>query len=374
MPVVGIDTEFVSEGSYQPILCLLQVAADDGVWLVDPLAGLNLEHLWSALTAPDRDLVALAAREELRFCLRYAGRPPATLFDPQIAAGLLGYGYPLSHTNLVRKVLGAQVEGGEAFTDWRRRPLSKKQLEYAADDVRYLLAVRDRLLDRARRTRRVDWVRAECARLVEAVAQDEDEERWWRVTGGSRLPRRELGVLRELWRWREDTARATDAPPRRVLRDEMLVEIAKRKPGTTNDLFALRGLERSSVRKAGPAIIDAVQAGLRLPEDQLPRLDRHVHDPPQVRVLSQLLSVVSHDLAAQHEVDPALLATTADLQDLVRWHLGGDRGERPRLLEGWRGEILGGPLLDLLTGKSGVRVRDVEAPNPLTVERLPDVH
>lgn len=322
------------------------------------------------MTGPDRELVALAAREELRFCVRYAGRPPASLFDPQVAAGLLGYGYPLSHTNLVRKVLGVQVEGGEAFTDWRKRPLSEKQLAYAADDVRHLLTVRERLLDRARRMRRTDWIKAECALLVEAVVQDEDEERWWRVTGGSRLPRRELGVLRALWRWREDAARSADAPPRRILRDEMLVEIAKRKPRTTNDLFALRGLERSSVRKAGQAIVNAVQGGLRVPEDQLPRLERHQHDPPQVRVLSQLLSVVSHDLAAQHEVDPALLATTADLHDLVRWHLEGDRGERPRLLEGWRGEILGGPLMDLLTGKSGVRVRDVHEPNPLTVESL----
>ncbi|MFN3649895.1 MAG: ribonuclease D [Armatimonadota bacterium] len=364
--LVAVDTEFVGEGSYQPILCLAQVATEDGIWIVDPLAVNDLSALWQLLTEPGREVIALAPREELRFCLRYAGRVPDPLFDPQTAAALVGYGYPLSHTNLVRQVLGVRVAGGESFTDWRRRPLTERQMEYAADDVRYLLAVRNELLKRAEALGRTEWIRDECRNLVERIVAAEREERWWKVSGGGNLRPRELAVLRELWRWRDQEARAGDLPPRRVLKDEMLVEIAKRKPATTADLFALRGLERGAVRSAGSAIVGAVQTALKLPDQELPKLLRR-DDPPQVQVLQQLLSVATGALSQQHQVDPALLATTSDLQELVRWRLGLTE-EKPPLLEGWRGEILGGPLLDLLDGKGHVRVGNLKEANPLVFE------
>src|SRR5207253_3996496 len=143
---------------------------------------------------PEREMVALAAREEIRFCLRYAERPPARLLDPQIAAGLVGYGYPLSHTNLVKKALGVNVAGGEAFTDWRKRPLTERQLDYASDDVRYLLQLRERLLKDAEKRGRAGWIEAECQRLVERVVAADSEERW-RVAGSAGLGRRDLAVL-----------------------------------------------------------------------------------------------------------------------------------------------------------------------------------
>ena len=147
--IVGIDTEFVGESSYEPELCLLQVATSDAIWLVDPLAGIDLSEIWQALTDPDREIVAFAARQDLLFGLRFAGRLPGRLFDSQIAAGLLGFGYPLSHTNLVQKVINVRVQGGEAYSDWRKRPLSKRQSEYAADDVRQLLTIRRALIEQA---------------------------------------------------------------------------------------------------------------------------------------------------------------------------------------------------------------------------------
>ena len=366
-PVVGFDTEFVGEHSYEPQLCLLQVSTGNAVWIVDPLAGLDLTGFWSALTAPGREVVALAARQEILFCLRYAQRPPAQLFDPQLAAGLVGLGYPLSHTNLVRKVLDIVVPAGEAFTDWRKRPLSTRQVEYAAADVQHLLEVRERLLERARRLKRVDWLVGECAYLVERVVESEREERWWRVGGASSLNRRGLAVLRELWRWRDASARSADVPPRRVLGDDIMVEVAKRSPRTVGDLFALRGLERSSLRKTGGEMVTAVIRGLDVASDQLPELRRR-DDPPQVAIVTQVVSVVAGGLAARHQVDPALLATTADLQEVVRWRLGAGDGERPAILNGWRGEILGRPLLDLLDGRSAIRIADLSAPDPVRIE------
>lgn len=365
---VALDTEFVSEGAYEPVLCLVQLATSSGIWIVDPFAGFDLTPLWEAVTSPERELVVLAAREEIRFCLREAKRPPARMFDAQIAAGLVGYGYPMSHTNLVRKVVGAQVQGGESFTDWRKRPLSAKQLEYAADDVRYLLEMRQRLMADAEKLQRVHWIEAECNRLVERVVSAEQEERWRKVSGSTGLNRRDLATLRELWRWRDAEARRENAPPRRILRDDLLVEIAKRRPATTADLFALRGLERGSIRAAGSAIVRAVQTALQLPDADLPKVLRR-DDPPQVAILGQLLSVATNGLAEDHQVDPQLLATTADLQEVVRWRLGvgGIEGE-PFVFQGWRGELLKEPLTEILDGKRCARVGNLKNPSPLVFE------
>ena len=365
---VGLDTEFVSEGTYEPILCLVQIATAEGIWIVDPLAVSDLRPLWLLLTEPDRLVIALAAREEIRFCIRGADRPPPRVFDPQVAAGLVGYGYPLSHTNLVRKVLGVRVAGGESFTDWRRRPLTDKQVEYAADDVRHLLALEQHLMADADQRGRREWVELECAKLLDRVTNGAQEERWMRVSGSGNLQRRELAVLRELWRWRDQEARRTNQPSRRVLRDEMLIEIAKRRPASVNDLFELRGLERGSVRSAGPAIVGAVERALALPPSEYPESLRR-DDPPQVAVLGQLLSVAANSLAEEHEVDPALLATSSDLQDLVRWKLGLlPQDPEPPVLQGWRGEILGHSLLELLEGKRTLRVGDLGRRYPLVFE------
>src|SRR3954469_7613149 len=154
---IGLDTEFISEGRYEPALCLLQLSTADRVWIVDPLAVANLKDLWGILVEPGRELVAVAARQEIKFCAKGAGVPPAKVLDLQIAAGLVGYGYPLSHTNLLRQALGIQVEGRETYTDWKQRPLSNRQVEYAADDVRHLLELRRTLLAEAERLDRIAW-------------------------------------------------------------------------------------------------------------------------------------------------------------------------------------------------------------------------
>ncbi len=367
--IVGIDTEFVGEASYEPQLCLLQVATDDAIFLIDPLAGIELGEVWQVLTEPGSEIVAFAARQELLFCLRYAERLPGRLFDPQIAAGLLGFGYPLNHTNLVQKVLGVRVQSGEAYSDWRKRPLSRRQSEYAADDVRQLLAIRLALLDRATSLGRIDWLSSEHQASAERVSEGEREERWWRTSGGSGLNRRALARLRELWKWRDDTARAANRPVKKVLGDDLLVAIAKRGPRDLEDLLALRGLDRPQLRKAGPEILAASQAGDRVPDAELPEMRRR-DDPPQVAILGQLASILVNSLAVERQVDTALLATTADLQEFIREHLGLSDKKRSPLLEGWRGEVFGLALEELLEGKSFVRVGDVNSPSPLKIEAL----
>jgi ribonuclease D len=359
--VIGLDTEFISEGRYDPELCLVQIATEKGIWIIDPLKVTNLRPLWEMLAQPEHELVTVAARQEIRFCAKGAGLPPAKVLDLQIAAGLLGYSYPLSHTNLVLRILGQKVHGGESFTDWRRRPLAPVQLKYAADDVRYLLEMRARLLHRAEQMDRLGWIDDECRQLLEEVTNEQEK---WRVSGSARLNRRQLAVLREVWRWRNGVAEEKNMPATRVLGDSMLLEVARRSPVSSDDLFAIRGLDRRLLRGAESGIVRSVKTAQALPEAQLPVSGRR-DDPPQVAVLAKLLSVAAGGLAAEHDVDPALLATTADLQELVRWFLQQDGVPKPSLLQGWRADLLAGPLLGFLNGDRCVRVGNAKRANPL---------
>ncbi len=362
--IIGLDTEFISEGRYEPELCLVQLSTAEDIFIVDPIVLPDLEPMWELLAAPGREIVTVAARQEIKFCAKGAGAAPACVLDLQIAAGLLGYGYPLSHTNLCLRILNARVNGGESFTDWRKRPLRPVQLEYAADDVRYLLPMREKILASAQKMSRTNWVRGECDRLVKTVMREDER---WRISGSARLSRRQLAVLREVWRWRDRQARGLNVPVARVLGDSMLIEVARRSPATVDDLFSIRGLDSRLLRKAEQDVVEAVAVARSIPEADLPSNERR-DDPPQVAVLTKLLSVAVANLAAETEVDTALLATTSDLQEIVRWFLEKDRTPYPEVLEGWRGEILHEALIGFLEGKKVVRVGNVRRPNPLLFE------
>jgi ribonuclease D len=363
--VIGLDTEFISEGRYEPELCLVQLSTPEEIFLVDPIVLPELRPMWELLNAPGREIVTVAARQEIKFCAKGAGgAAPACVLDLQVAAGLLGYGYPLSHTNLCLRILNAKVNGGESFSDWRKRPLRPVQLEYAADDVRYLLPMREKILARAQKLDRIDWVRGECDRLVKSVMREDER---WRISGSARLNRRQLAVLREVWRWRDSQARGLNVPAARVLGDSMLIEVARRSPATVEDLFSIRGLDSRLLRKAEQEVVSAVAAARSIPESELPSNERR-DDPPQVAVLTKLLSVAAGNLAAEADVDTALLATTSDLQEIVRWFLDREGTPCPEVLDGWRGEILQDSLIGFLEGKKVIRVGNVRRPNPLLFE------
>jgi ribonuclease D len=362
--VIGLDTEFISEGRYEPELCLVQLATAEEIFIVDPIVLPQLRPMWELLASEGRELVTVAARQEIKFCAKGSGAAPACVLDLQIGAGLLGYGYPLSHTNLCLRILNARVNGGESFTDWRKRPLRPVQLEYAADDVRYLLPMREKLLARAGKLDRTHWVRGECERLVETVMREDER---WRISGSARLTRRQLAVLREVWRWRDRQARGLNVPVGRVLGDSLLIEIARRSPASVEDLFSIRGLDSRLLRKAELGVLAAVALGRSVAESELPGNERR-DDPPQVAVLTKLLSVAAGNLAAESDVDTALLATTSDLQEMVRWFLDQEGTPRPEVLDGWRGEILGESLTGFLEGRKVIRVGNVRRANPLVFE------
>lgn len=365
----ALDTEFVSEETYEPVLCLVQVATLDRLAVIDPLAIGDLGVFWDVVTDPAHEVVMHAAGEDLRICRYQTGAVPPRLFDVQIAAGLVGYGYPMSLGGLVYQALGVSVQGGETRTDWRRRPLSSAQVRYALDDVRYLLELADRLAAELASLGRSPWAAGEMAGLLHAVLNRNDEERWRRLPGLHHLSRRGLELARRLADWRLDIARRTNRPVRQVMRDDLLVGIAKRQPTSRRDLEALRDFNRPNLLRLAAEVLDLVAQAQAVPPELLPQHPERHEEGPGLSMLVSLLNASLARCCVQQRVAVSMVGTTADLKELVRWHAnGGAESRRPALARGWRGEVCGQNLLDVLSGRLSLRVVDPAADVPVALE------
>jgi ribonuclease D len=364
--VFGFDTEFVGEDTYHPSLCLVQVAAGDRLYLLDPLSVGSLDSFWRLVIDPARVSVVHAGREEVRLCKFGGGAPPGNLFDLQLAAGLAGHAYPLSHGALINQILGIQLTKGETLTEWRSRPLTPEQIRYAFDDVRYLLPARAKLADRLDRLGRTDWAREEFARLAQNAAPDEpNNERWRKLRGLGSLDRRKLAVVRELFYWREDVAARTNRPPRTIVRDDLIIEIARRNPTRERDLQVVRGLPKRDLE----AIVQIVVAARALPAEECPEPADRDQDPPQVGLVTNVLTAVLGDFCARNRLAPNLVASTTDVKLLVRAHLAGEKpSERSLLTRGWRATHVLPRLQDLLAGRQMIRIANVAADAPFAYE------
>jgi ribonuclease D len=288
----------------------------------------------------------------------------------QIAAGLAGYGYPTSYTNLVRRVLGTSVRGSETRTEWRRRPLTEKQLHYALEDVRYLLMLRDKLKAELDRTGRMGWAVEEFREQVEHAGRTNGEP-WRRVSGVTSLNRRQLAVLSELVAWREHEARRRNRPIRSIASDDVLVELSKRQPTDMRDLVMFRGMNRRNLRRVADQLMDAVRRGVSIPDAELPVLPPRPDDSERVRVLTGVLSTALAAACAREKLPPAMVATTADLAALVRTYTGEGRipPDSP-LARGWRHDLCGRLLVDLLEGRLCLRIMKANLEMPLAIEPI----
>jgi len=368
--LVAFDTEFVSEDTYRPELCLVQLAAGGQLAIVDPQPIEDLSPLWDVLCDPDREIIVHSAREEFHFCLRLAGRRPGRLFDVQIAAGFVGLEYPASLKNLVAQVVNETLPKGETRTDWRRRPLSKRQLEYAMFDVVHLERVRDKLAKRLDKLGRFEWFREEMLAWQDDQEAAEARERWRRVSGVSGLKPRALAIVRELWRWREAEAKRRDQPPKRVLRDDLIVELARRGTSDVKRIRALRGLERGYLQRHLPTIAASIERANNTPDDELPKSQRR-ETPQKLTVVGQFLATIVSSICRSSKIAPGLVATVQDVRDLVSYQLGvnGPIDEPPALAHGWRAEIVGNAVEEMLNGKVSVRIDDALSDDPLILER-----
>ncbi len=366
---IAFDTEFVAENTYRPLLCLVQTEAGGRLALIDAMAIEDMTPFWRAVAAPGRETIVHAGRVEAEFCLHAVGHMPSGLVDVQIAAGLAGIEYPAGFGTLLYKLLGLSPGKEETRTDWRRRPLSNRQIKYALDDVRYLPEVWDALKTRIRDLGRGPWLEEEMATWNDEVRRSFSRERWRRVSGNSGLSRRGLAVLRELWRWREAEAERRNCPVRRVLRDDLLVELARRQTASVKRIRAVRGLDRGDLQKHLPHLGAAIQKALDLDEDDLPLTLRHSR-LPQLALLGQFLYSALGTVCRQAELSPGIVGTPTDVRELIAHRIGlWDQGEPPPLARGWRAEFIGPLFDDLLAGKASLRIADPLAEHPLVVER-----
>ena len=369
---IGFDTEFVSEDTYQSDLCLVQIAVGDELAVIDTKAIDDVSPFWELLARGPHETVAHAAREEYLFCRRVTGEPPHKLLDLQVAAGLIGLEYPISYGNLVYKLAGKSVPKGETRTDWRRRPLSKRQIEYALNDVVHLRQLRDAVVKRLEELDRLPWLDEEMQSWQNALEESVSRQRWKRVSGISGLSARSMAIVRELWQWREAEAERRDQPPRRVLRDDLIVEMAKRQTADPKRIKAVRGMHHRDLQRNVGALADCVQRALDLDDADLPRNQRR-DVPKQLTVLGQFLATALSSVCHRNHVAPSLVGSVQDIRAFVAYELNINRedgDDPPKLATGWRKDIVGNLIDDLLTGKMAIRIDDPLSEHPLTLERV----
>lgn len=354
-PRVALDTEFMRERTYHAQLCLVQLADAERIVVVDPIALFekksDLAPLHALLADPAVIKVLHSGRQDLEIFVQQTGAVPQPLFDSQVAASLLGLGDQVGYANLVQKLIGVQLDKAHTRIDWSVRPLPAGAIEYAADDVRYLLAVHDRLLAELEQKGRTDWLGAEFAQMSRLDSYRTDPaEAWRKVRGAQRLNEAQRARLAALAAWRERTALELDRPRGWVLKDDVLVEVARRNPSDEATLGQLRDMPPAVVKRRGAeilAVLGAAGAGdAPVVEPARPRLT------PEQDGLVDLLAALTRKRAAEHGVAVANLATRRELERLVL-------GERElEVLSGWKRTTVGDALLAALDGKVALAVRD----------------
>jgi len=348
-PFAAVDTEFMRENTYWPDLCLIQIASPDEAAAIDPKADIDLSPLLSLLVEKHDVLkVFHAGGQDLEIIHNLTGKTPQPLFDTQIAAMALGHGEQVGYSNLIESMLGHSIDKGARFTDWSRRPLDKRQIDYAIADVTHLATVFPKLLGRLKKTGRGGWLDEEMERLADPSSFAFDaEDAWKRLKLPSRNPA-VLGRLKALAAWRETEARSKNIPRGRIVKDDTLGELAAHPPKAQDDLGRIRGLSAGwRTNEIGARLIAAVTAAKPLEPDEIP--DREPRRPGLTKegaLVADLLKLLLKIRSKETGVAPRLIARSDELEALaagVRKNL--------RILEGWRFDQFGHDALDLVEGR-----------------------
>ncbi|AUX75822.1 ribonuclease D [Sinorhizobium fredii] len=350
---ITIDTEFLRETTFWPELCLIQMASPDAAVIVDPMApGIDLAPFFALMANADVVKVFHAARQDIEIIHHLGNLIPHPLFDTQVAAMVCGFGDSVSYDQLVSRIKNVQIDKSSRFTDWSRRPLTDKQLEYALADVTHLRDIYHYLKAELEREGRSSWLAEEMAILENRETYDlHPENAWQRLKMRVRKPI-ELAVLQKIAAWREREARSRNVPRGRIIKDDAIYEIAQQQPKDAEALGRLRtipkGWERSA---AGTAIIEAVTEALALPKADLPRLPRQNHAPEGAAAAGEMLKVLLKLIAEKEGVAAKIIASSDDLDRIAA------EGEKADVaaLHGWRRELFGDMALKLINGEVALR-------------------
>jgi len=359
---VTVDTEFLRESTYYPLLCVAQMASPDEAVVIDALApGIDLAPFFTLMTDENVCKVFHAARQDIEIVWNMAGKIPHPIFDTQVAAMVLGYGDSIAYDALVQRITGDALDKSHRFTDWSRRPLSEAQIFYARSDVTHLRDVYLKLAADLQKRERTSWVEAEMEVLTSPETYRADPARAWeRLRTRARKPK-DLAVLMEVAAWREREAQTRDVPRSRVLKDDVVGDIATQAPTTIERLGSMRSLPKGFERSRwGPEIVAAVQRGLERDPKTLPRLERF-RPAPNGAAIVELLKVLLRMTAERHGVAAKVIATVDDLEQIAA-----DDEADVAALKGWRRELFGDKALALKQGKLALAM---EKGRVVTVEK-----
>jgi ribonuclease D len=358
---IAIDTEFVSEGRYRPLLCLVQVAvaprensSEPHIEVLDPIEGFDHEPLAEVLADPEVEVVIHAGGQDVPILRRAWGVGPTNVFDTQVAAGFAGFSAQAGYGNLLQKVAGVQLNKSAGFTRWDRRPLTTEQIEYAKGDVEDLLALSDTLQERLAKSGRLDWAREECRRLEGLDDERDADEAYRRLPRVSRLRPKQRSVAHALADWRERTAATEDRPVGSVLSDVALVEIARRQPESIDALIAIRGVRPDLGRRRGNAVLEVIREGREReapPAEEFTRSDPDPGDAARIALCESVVRQRVGEAGLAYE----LVASRADLTEIVVAARAGSGDPDVRTLRGWRRDLVGDELLEVLAGRRVVR-------------------
>jgi ribonuclease D len=357
---VGIDTEFMGEGRYRALLCLVQVAVEtpDGVRVevLDPLTtDYDPAPLAAVLADPAIQVILHAGRQDVALLRREWATEVHGIFDTQVAAGFAGLRAQLGYEALLHEMVGVRLRKSASFTRWDTRPLSDEQVGYAREDVLHLTELTDALQSALTARGRLDWALEECRALEEASDEREPDTIFNRLPRINSLEPAQRAVALELVRWREETARENDRPVPSVLADAPLVEVAKRRPASLDRLAQIRGLNESTLRRRGRAILGVVERGRTrepIPVDGDRPAPTDANDAPLIALGEALVRARAAEAGLAYE----LIAARADLQRVVTAVRLGEPDPDVRTLQGWRREVVGTELLELLQGRRSLRV------------------
>jgi ribonuclease D len=354
---LGIDTEFMPEGRYRPLLCLIQVVVGDEIAILDPLDGSDFDPapLAAVLADPGIEVVMHAGRQDVALLRRCWHTDLTNLFDTQVAAGFAGFSAQAGYLGLLNDVLKIRVAKSASFTRWDVRPLTREQLDYAAEDVEHLLPLTDELQRRLSDKGRLEWAREECRPIADATDDRDPEESWRRLPRSTSMDPRERAVAKELAAWRERVAMSEDRPVGSILRDPAAVELIKRQPKDQRALGQIRGLNPDVIRRRGRDILAAIERGKAAPPLKLEATERYVTesgDGPVIALSEALVRARANEAGLAYE----LIAARADLTPIVVSVRKGQPEPDVRTLRGWRRALVGEELLALLRGERSLRV------------------
>ncbi|MBA8909467.1 ribonuclease D [Aminobacter ciceronei] len=350
---VTVDTEFIRETTFWPELCLIQMAAPGVSALVDPLApDLDLKPFFRLMANEAVTKVFHAARQDIEIIFHLGALIPHPVFDTQVAAMVCGFGDSVSYEQIVQKITGGRIDKSSRFTDWRHRPLSEKQLDYALADVTHLIDVYKHLVTELERENRAHWLNEEMEVLTSRETYDpHPEDAWKRLKMRLRKPQ-ELAIVQAVAAWREREARERNVPRGRVLKDDAIYEVAQQAPRDATALARLRttpkGWERSS---SATALLTVVNAALEIPRDQIPKLPKTFQPPEGSSAASELLKVLLRLVSEKEGVAPKVLASGDDIDRIAA---EGEAADVPAL-QGWRRSVFGEAALKLVRGELAIR-------------------